>query len=190
MPRAPADAFTPETQQRIMESISGILAAQLAERSASLSTSTTNRTRLGPQNASKLFLRLARTPNPHPPCSQESFARILCVAWSSNLRWSVRPCSDRPVFGPACGRLLTGLLGRAAIPHNPSHVCADPHNPGMCGIFSNYYRHAKTRFLFDNLCSRFPPSGPPPHVCELGFMKGRKCFRSKTNRRPSLAPTL
>lgn len=99
-----------------------------------------------PHNASKLFLRLAQTPNPHPPCTNESFARII---------------------------QLTTILGHAAIDIDDKHVCSNRQDPGFCGIFSKNYKQSKSRFMYDELCARFPPGGPPPHVCELGFMKGQ-----------------
>ena len=103
-------------------------------------------------SASQQFLLAVREPAP-PACSDARFARILKLA---------------------------SLLGHAAVDHagrGVSHknlAAWTRRDPGFYGIFSDHYKHVKTRFIFDALCAKFPATAArPPHVCELGFMKGQ-----------------
>lgn len=119
------------------------------------------------------FLQLVQKQPAPASCTDAGFARIVDLA--KLLGHAAANITIRNSFPRV---LLTGSNGSPRFDSRKSVSLPEATliNPGFWGIFSEAYNNVKTRMLYDELCARFPPNGPPPHIVELGFMKGQSAL--------------
>ena len=119
------------------------------------------------------FLQLVQKQPAPASCTDAGFARIVDLA--KLLGHAAANITIRKSFPRV---ILTGSSGSPRFDSRKSVSLPEATliNPGFWGIFSEAYNNVKTRMLYDELCARFPPNGPAPHIVELGFMKGQSAL--------------